>query len=625
MPLAGVPRTTEEREATIDEEHGQSGRGEPAQRTLGVGYFLPGLARLRGYGLDAGRGDAIAGAVVAVLLVPQAVAYAQLAGLPPAAGLYASMLPLLVYAFMGARASISIGPVALVSLLVADTVAAGGGELDTARAATLLSAMVGLILFVAGLSRLGFLVRFVSNPVIKGFTAAAAILIAASQLGSVLGLSLERGGLPATLGSLFGQLGDVHLPTLAVSAAALAGFLLGGRPFVGLLRRTMGEGPWFLVLSKSAPLAVIVVVIAVFASSGMGERLGIDMVGALDSGVPTLTPPPLDPGAALAMLPSAFAIAAIVFVVATGIASSVGGGRGERTTPDREAIALGAANVVSALSGGYAVGASFSRSALAAGAGAATAFTLGVTALLVLLVVLLAGEAFAFLPRGVLGALIISAVWSLIDTDTIRRVWRFDRAEAATLFLTAFAVLFGGLQVGIATGALAGIALYLHGTSRPRVTIEGRLEGEDAFRSVARGDVRESDDDRLVVRVDESLYFANSDHVKRCVADALAEREGVARVLLDMKSVDDIDFTALQMLGTLLDELEARDVTLRFVGAKAHVREALERFGLAERCGEGTWHYATEAEALGEGPVRRSARSEEDRGHEAGIEDTGSR
>ena len=541
-----------------------------------------------------------------MLLVPQAVAYAQLAGLPAATGLYASMLPLLAYAFTGARATLSIGPVALVSLLVADAIGGSGGELDTAAAATLLSAMVGAILLCAGLLRLGFLVRFISNPVIKGFTAGAAVLIATSQLGGVLGLELERGSLPATLRSLFGQLGAVHVPTLAVSAAAFVAFVLGGTPWARLLKRLGVEGTWFLVLSKAAPLAVIVALVATFALTGLGERFDIDMVGALDSGLPPLTPPPLDPAAALAMLPSALAIAAIVFVVATGIASSLGGSGGdaaaegtpERTTPDREAIALGAANAVSALFGGYAVGASLSRSALAAGAGAATAFTLAVTAALVLLVVLFAGAAFAFLPRGVLGALIISAVWSLIDVRAMSRVWRFDRAEALTLFLTALAVLGGGLRIGIAAGAVAGVALYLHGTSRPRVTVEGRLEGTDALRSVTRDDVRESDDDRLIVRVDESLYFGNADHVRRCIGDALAERPDTRRVLLDLKSVDQIDYTALQTLESLLDELEERGMELRFVAAKRHVRDRLERFGILARCGGAAACYATEKEAL---------------------------
>ena len=568
------------------------------RRELGLDYFLPGLSRIRHYGLDKGRADIIAGAVVGVLLVPQAVAYAQLAGLSAATGLYASMLPLLVYAFMGARATISIGPVALVSLLVADTIGGTGGELEPAAAAALLSVMVGLILLGAGLLRLGFLVRFVSNPVIKGFTAAAAVLIALSQLGSTLGLELERGELVATVRSLFEQIGETHLPTLAVSAIALAGFLLGGRPWASLLRRLAGEGTAYLVLSKAAPLAVIVAIIATFALTDLGSGRDIAMVGALDSGLPTLTVPPLDPAAALGMLPAAFAIAAIVFVVATGIASSLGGGGAERTTPDREAIALGAANAVSALSGGYAVGASFSRSALAAGAGAATAFTLGVTALLVLLVVLLAGEAFAFLPRGVLGALIISAVWSLIDVRAMVRIWRFSRAEALTLFLTTFAVLAGGLQIGIATGALAGMALYLYGTSRPRVTVEGRLEGTNVLRSAVREDVRTADDGWLIVRVDESLYFANADHVRRGIADALAERAETDRVLLDLKSVDHVDYTALQTLDTLLDELAEREISLRLVAVKRHVWEKLERFGIVERCGGAEGNYATEEEAL---------------------------
>ena len=536
-----------------------------------------------------------------MLLVPQAVAYAQLAGLPAASGLYAAMLPLLVYAVLGSRANVSIGPIALVSILVAEAVAGVDTGLDPVDAAALLTLMVGGILAVAGLLRLGFLVRFVSSPVMKGFTAAAAVLIALSQLGAMTGLTLERGSLTDTLASLLSQTDTLHLPTLLVSVAALVAFLLAGRPWQALLERLLGDGPATLVLAKAAPLAIIVVVIALSAGLGWSEGSGITMVGALDSGLPPLDLPPLDVPAAMALAPAALAIAAIVFVIASGIASSLGGGSqqsAESTTPDRESIALGAANIAGALSGGYVVGASFSRSALAASAGARTAFTLGITAALVTLVTLFAGQAFAHLPSGVLGALIVSAVWSLIDIDTMRRVWRFSRAEALTLFLTTLAVLFGGLRFGIAVGALSGLALYLYGTSRPRVAIEGRLADGSALRDEARDDVVPFDDGRLVVRVDESLYFGNADHVERCIGDALDERPAAELLMLDLKAVDQVDFTALQMLERMVDALRERDIGVRLVGAQPSVRERLERFGVVARCGGPTHLHDSEEEAI---------------------------
>ena len=582
------------------------------------------MERLRRYGTSPARADAIAGAVVAVLLVPQAVAYAQLAGLPASSGLYAAMLPLLVYAFAGARATVSIGPVALVSILVAEAVATVETDLDPTEVAALLTLMVGGILVAAGLLRLGFLVRFVSSPVMKGFTAAAAVLIALSQIGAMTGLELERGGLPATLSSLLAQLDTVHLPTLIVSAAALLAFLLAGRPWQELVEHLLGDGPGALALAKAAPLAVIIAVIGLSAGFGWADGFGIGMVGALDSGLPPLGLPPLETELVIALAPAALAIAAIVFVIASGIASSLGGGADpdspdddgpdadgsnddrsragnrspETTTPDRESIALGAANLAGALSGGYMVGASFSRSALAASAGARTAFTLGVTAALVALVTLFAGRAFAFLPSGVLGALIVSAVWSLIDVDTMRRVWRFSRAEALTLFLTTIAVLFGGLRFGIAVGALAGLALYLYGTSRPRVVIEGRLEGSAALRDEARDDVLPLDDGRLAVRIDESLYFGNADHVERCIGDALDARGDTNVLLLDLKAVDQVDFTALQMLERMATALDARGVGVHLVGARPEVRERLERFGVVARCGGTERLHESEEEAI---------------------------
>ena len=540
-----------------------------------------------------------------MLLVPQAVAYAQLAGLPAAAGLYAAMLPLLVYALVGSRANVSIGPIALVSILVAEALASTDTGLEPRDAAALLTAMVGAILALAGLLRLGFLVRFVSSPVMKGFTAAAAVLIALSQLGAMTGLTLDRGGLTDTLSSLFAQADALHLPTLVVSAATLLAFLLAARPWQALLERRFGEGAGTLALAKAAPLAIIVAVIGLSAGFGWREGFGIAMVGALDSGLPPLGLPPLDVAAASALAPAALAIAAIVFVVASGIANSLGPGPGqdagpnaESTTPDQESIALGAANLAGALSGGYVVGASFSRSALAASAGARTAFTLGVTAALVALVTLFAGQAFAYLPSGVLGALIVSAVWSLIDVNTMRRVWRFSRTEALTLFLTALAVLFGGLRFGIAVGALSGLALYLYGTSRPRVALEGRLAEGTALRDETREDVVPFEAGRLAVRVDESLYFGNADHVERCIGDALDERPATERLMLDLKAVDQIDFTALQMLERMVEALRGRDIDVRLVGTQPPVRERLERFGIVARCGGAAHLHESEAEAI---------------------------
>ena len=538
----------------------------------------------------------IAGLLVAVLLVPQAVAYAQLAGLSPAAGLYASMLPLVVYALMGAHASVSVGPVALVSIVVAETLAGTSLDLGNRDAAALLTLLVGAILVAGGLLRLGFLVRFVSEPVVTGFTAAAAILIAASQLGPLAGVELARGSIIATLGDLASKLGDVHAPTLMVSITALTLFVAGTALPEHLVRRRGEPGIVALVAMKSVPLAIIVaMVVTAFVLDWPGR--GIEMVGELTVGLPQLTLPPVDVASVRALLPAAIAIAVIIFVVATGVAGTLGDGGS--ASPDREALALGAANIAGAASGGYAIGASFSRSALAASAGASTPLTLAVTAILVLAVVLLAGEVFAWLPRGVLGALIISAVGSLIDFRAILRVWSFSRAEALTLFATAGGVLFTGLMSGIAIGAAAGMALYLYGTSRPRIVVEGRVTGADELRSAEHDDVEDSDDRVLILRIDENLFFANALHFETSVRDELDAHPDATRLVIDFKSVDEIDYTALKMLERLFGSLVDKGIVVRIASAKEPVWRILKRFGVVAACGAAAdAHYKTDSDAL---------------------------
>ncbi|MEO0996534.1 MAG: SulP family inorganic anion transporter [Pseudomonadota bacterium] len=576
----------------------ESPRGEPAQRTLSIAYFLPAIARLSGYTTTSARRDLVAGITVSALLVPQAVAYAQLAGLPPAAGLYASMVPLLVYAAMGVHGCISIGPVALVSIVVADAIASADTGLTAVTAAAVITVMAGITLFLGGMLRLGFMVRFVSNPVVKGFTAAAAILIVLSQVGGVAGLDLQRGNALTTAQSLVASATQSHAPTLLVSISALAAFLVvPGLVRLGL-RRIAIAPVWLPVITKSVPLLVLVVVIVLSALGGWSEKYGIAMVGPLTAELPALTFPRASPDVWWQLLPSAMAIAVIVFVVASGVAGSLAD-TDETVQPDRDAIGLGAANVAAAVTGGYAVGASFSRSALAAQAGAATPFTLAVTAVLVLLVVLLAGRFFAFLPTGVLGALIISAVWSLIDVRAMRRIWRFSIPEALTLFGTLLGVLLAGLQTGIALGALAGLALYLHGTSRPRVIVEGRLRDSDALRGTGRDDVEAAaDNGHLIVRVDEALYFGNAQHVARCMRGMLSDSPDSEWLLLDLKSVDAVDYTALEMLDELASTLDRSGVKLRFIGGKDHVWDALVRFGIVERCGGEGSNFATDEAAL---------------------------
>ncbi|MDQ4078699.1 MAG: SulP family inorganic anion transporter, partial [Chloroflexota bacterium] len=449
----------------------------PPERN-GISSFIPSITWLSSYQVGDLAQDLLSGLFLAVLLVPQAMAYALLAGLPPQVGLYASILPAVLYAFLGTSRYLSIGPSALVSLLVGEAVARASASTGVAptEAALAMAVIVGITLFVMGILRLGFLVNFISDPVLVGFTSAAAILIATSQLRNLLGLDIPRGNFAETLRRLDNGIDQTNPVTLAIGLTALLLLLLAGRWLKGWLERTrIGErGRLFLV--QAVPLLVVALSVATVWAFSLHERAGVAVVGKLEGGLPPLGLPPWDPQLWLSLLPSGLAISAIAFVTATAIAKSLAGRRRQHIEPSQEAIALGAANVAASLTGGYPVGASFSRSAMSFDTHAATPASSLVAALLVLVASLAFAPLFQFLPTTVLAALIIVAVFGLFNLDAMLRIWRYSRAEGISLLVTFLAVLFVGVDGGIALGALSGLALYLWRTSRPRIVIEGRLD-----------------------------------------------------------------------------------------------------------------------------------------------------
>lgn len=557
---------------------------EPRERT-GLARVLPLAGRLRGYGKeDLGR-DLVAGLFVAVLLVPQAMAYALLAGLPPAVGLHAAMAPAVLYALFGTSRYLSVGPVALVSLLTAEALEkAAGRGVPAPEIALTLAAMVGALLVVLGLLRFGFLVRFISEPVLTGFAAGAALLIAASQLPNLLGIDGDRGAsLWRWASGLVDRLPEADPATLWLGGGALVLLVVAGRAVAPALERLGVRESLRPLLANAAPLLVVV------AGAGLvaALELSVATAGEIAGGLPTLTVPSVDLPLLRALLPSAAAIALVSFVTSMAVARTLEQGAGA-VEPNHELVALGAAGLAAAVTGGYPVGGSISRSAVAAGVGTKTPLASAFAAICVLATALLAGPLLAYLPKAVLAAIILTAVVGLVDVAAIRRTWRGTPLDGVARVVTFLAVLLFGVAVGIAVGAGAGIVFYLWQTSRPRVVVEGQVDDSEQFRSIDRDDVASEPDGRrvVVIRIDQDLYFANTEHFENEVLASVAARERAAYVLLDLRGVNEIDASALEALRRLDRALGKAGVDLCLAAAKRQVAERLEEDGLFAELGD---------------------------------------
>ncbi len=534
------------------------------------------MAGSESYGGSGLLKDGIAGLILSILLVPQAMAYAQLAGLPPQMGLFAAMTPPLLYAVFGTSNYVSVGPVALVSLIVAEaSSAAGGGPTGgvAMSVVAIIAIQAGLILLLVGALGLGRLVNFVSEPALLGFTAAAAFLIAASQLPTLLGLDTERAGnLPAALGSLWQALPDTSIPTALIGGAALLALLLLNRFAAPLLWKMGVFPPWRQALAKSLPLLVIIG--AALVAAGYGNA--VPTVQAIEPGLPSL-PAFGTPDLWLSLVPSSLAVAIIVFVTATAVAKSLAGTDRSGLDTSREAVALGAGNVLAALTGGYAVGASLSRSALVEESGARSPVASVVGALVVLATVLFLAPLLAYLPRTALAALVISAVFGLIKLGEIRAIWRHDRLEGHIVAIAFFATLLLGVRLGLAIGAGISIAHFLWFSSVPRVTRIGSDDGGASFRSVDRDDVEIITLPVLGIRIDRSIYFGNAEFVEEEIFKLIGRHESdeVECIVLDMRSVNGVDASGLAMLRRLTERLERADMTVHFAETHAPVLEKL--------------------------------------------------
>ncbi|NIM43680.1 MAG: sulfate permease [Hydrogenophaga sp.] len=527
---------------------------------------LPVLRWAREYDRDTLLRDGVAALIVTLMLIPQSLAYAQLAGLPPEVGLYASVAPLLVYALLGTSRVLAVGPVAVVSLMTAAAVgehAAAGGAHHLAVAITL-AFLSGLILLAMGLLRLGFLAHFLSHPVIAGFITASGILIAASQLKTLLGVSAGGHNLLEMLAALWAQRGQVHGLTLGIGAASLA-FLFWVRRGLQPLLRRLGVPPRAAELgAKAGPVAAIVGA-TLFTWAVDGGARGVRLVGAVPQGLPPLTQPVWDLALWQALLVPALLISVVGFVESVSVGQTLAAKRRQRIEPDQELVALGGSNLSAAFTGGFPVTGGFARSVVNFDAGAQTPAAGVYTAAGILLASLLLTPALSHLPQATLAATIVVAVLSLVDIGILRRTWAYSRADFAAVLATLLVTLAVGVESGLVAGVGVSLALHLWRSSQPHIAEVGQVPGTEHYRNVLRHQVI-TQPQVLALRMDESLYFANARALEDRINAAVALRPELRHVVLQCSAINYIDASAL-------DSLEAIDQRLRDAAVQLHLSE----------------------------------------------------
>jgi len=529
-------------------------------------------------------GDAVAGAVVTVLVIPQSLAYAMLAGLPPTMGLYASVWPVLAYAFLGSSQVLAVGPVAVTSLMTASAllplaVAASPEYVALAMGLALLS---GLMLTLAGVLRLGFLAYFLSQPVISGFVSGVAILIAIGQLPGILGITVAGRGVAQTLLGVWQQVQHIHVPTAALGLGAVALLWWARSHLARAWGRWFGApevGAW---MARMAPLVVVLLATLIVLLTGGAQALGVAVVGPIEPGLPQWQGVFLDSGQWLSLCLPALLIALIGFVESVSLAQAYALQRQQRLAPNRELLGLGVANVLSGFTGGYSVAGGFSRTVINASAGAQTPMASVVAALLMAGVMLGFSQAFEVLPVAVLSASILVSVLTLIDVQTLRQAWRYDTADAWSWLATFAGVLVAGVEIGIGMGVVLSLAVLVWRSSRPHMAVVGRIAGTEHFRNIERHRV-ETLPGLIALRVDESLFFANAAALEEKVGDLLSQHSDTRCLLLILSAVNRIDTTALIMLDELERSLALKGVQLWLTEVKGPVMDRLGSTDLGQR------------------------------------------
>lgn len=544
--------------------------------------YIPFLDWIRSYSGDEAKGDLNAGITVGIMLVPQGMAYAMLAGLPPIYGLYASIVPLILYAVFGTSRQLAVGPVAMVSLLVL----AGVGEMaeigsDRFIQLAILTAMgVGIFQFAMGLFRMGFLVNFLSHPVLSGFTSAAALIIGASQVRNLLGLDLPRTNyIHEIIWGLFQKISDIDPFTAAIGIGSIA--------IIILLRK------W----KKTFPSALVVVVLGTIVTYAFGlNDAGVKIVGDIPEGLPSFKLTSFSWTDLKLIFPTILVISLVGYMESIAVAKAIANKRGYKVDPNQELIGLGVANIGGALFQSYPTTGGFSRTAVNDQAGARTGMASIISAIIIGLTVLFLTPLFYYLPSAVLASIIMVAVAGLFDTQEMKDLWKTDKKDLGMLMVTFIATLVLGIEEGIATGVLLSLGMVIYSSTKPHSTELGRLGETKNFRNVNRYKEAKTFENILIYRFDSQLYFANTEYFRNSIDELIQEKgDDLELVILDASAINNIDSTGVHALQELIQDLNEKGIELHVAGAIGPVRDKLKISGITEGLSNRNFHFDVDA------------------------------
>ncbi|MCG6657184.1 sulfate permease [Halomonas campisalis] len=539
--------------------------------------YLPILTWLPHYNRRLCGADLLAGVIVTVMVIPQSLAYAILAGLPAVVGLYASILPLLAYTLLGTSSTLAVGPVAIIALMTGAALAgvATPGTPEYLQAALVLSLLSGGMLTLMGLLRLGFFTNFLSHPVIAGFLSASGILIAASQAAHLLGVEASGYTVASLSLSLAGNIGETHWPTLAIGGGTLVFLVWVRRRGKAALLRLGLPTALAALLARAGPVLAVVVTTLLAWWLALDQR-GVAVIGDIPGGLPPFTLPGYDTSLWRALLVPALLISMVGFVESVSMGQMLAAKRRQRISPNQELVALGGSNIAAAFSAGMPVTGGLSRTVINFDAGAQTPMAGLFAALGIAAVTLALTPLLYHLPIATLAATISVAVLTLVDIPMIRQTWRYSRSDFSAMAVTIVLTLVEGVEAGIIAGVLLSIGLFLYRTSRPHSALVGRIPGTEHFRNVERHDT-ESASHVALLRIDESLYFANARYLEDTVYALVASRPALEHVVLICSAVNLIDASALESLDAINARLKDSGVTLHLAEVKGPVMDRLKR------------------------------------------------
>jgi len=553
-------------------------KNSPAgQTSLLLKSYLPILEWGPKYNRKTLINDIVVALIVAIMLVPQSLAYAQLAGLPPEVGLYASMAPLILYAVFGTSRALSVGPVAVTSLMTLAAIApiAAQGTPEYLAAAMVLALLTGLILIILGFLKLGFLSNFMSFPVMAGLGTAVGIQIASSQLTPMLGIPSEGGTFLSQFTSLVKNASQINIYITAIGVTSFI-FLLAVRKYLmGLLIRAgMGKG-LAGILTKMGPVIAIIITILVVAGFGL-DKQGVKIVGTVPSGLPGIAIPPFDLSLWSQLATPAILIAIVGYIASISVAQTLASKKRQHVDPNQELVALGAANIGASISGGFPVAGGFSRSIVNFEAGAETPAAGAFAAVGIALVTLFLTPLLYFLPSATLGATIMVAVLSMVNFKAVKITYSYSPTDGIAMALTIVLTLTLGVIAGLIAGIGISLMMYLYRTSRPHMAIVGQVPGTQHFRNINRHKVITTP--KIVsLRIDESLYFPNARFLEARVSELVASNPEVKHFILDCSAVNSIDASGLESLKAINIRLKEGGITFHISEIKGPIMDGLKK------------------------------------------------